>query len=582
MKVLKLSNKLFAVFFLTFILNINNLYSEEEVQDIWNIDSQEKKKAEVTDLSETYESSIYEMQTNKKNDFEIIKEENTKTKEIKLAGIYDPQENSLSLEMWSNSNGNQIKSVLKKIDEIDLSDDSREILNIVLLTNSYIPKKNITTKEFLEFKNNHLIKIGDLNLVKLYLIKNQDLKENDKLIKFFVDENLSNSQLQEACSIFDDIKNVSDDYLSKFKIYCLFNFEKRNEAQLLFDLKKELGLNDKFFENKFNYLMGYETKNIKEISEDNLLNFHLSHRTDKNFLYEPNKSTKKIIWKYLSSNNLLQKTETIDLENIDKIKLIEKATHEKNYDEKELFDLYKRFQFSIDQLINAEESYGLLPNHKGRALLYQKLLLSKNIDDQLNLLIKIKESFIQDKIENAFNSELTKALNRFNSDEISSNHSSFYNKYYQSNKNNDLNIKFNNKIIHQSKLLNYFIKEESIDKIQKETNDLLKKIKKNKKYYFTTKDFILLESLISDGIEISEKNKELYEKNEPDIPYDIQIMINNNEKALALLRLVQIIGEDELNNLGTETLYFMISTLNQINIDSIRDKIILKTLPLKV
>ena len=139
--------------------------------------------------------------------------------------------------------------------------------------------------------------------------------------------------------------------------------------------------------------MGYETKNIKEISEDNLLNFHLSHRTDKNFLYEPNKSTKKIIWKYLSSNNLLQKTETIDLENIDKIKLIEKATHENNYDEKELFDLYKRFQFSIDQLINAEESYGLLPNHKGRALLYQKLLLSKNIDDQLNLLIKIKESF---------------------------------------------------------------------------------------------------------------------------------------------------------------------------------------------
>ena len=44
MKVLKLSNKLFAVFFLTFILNINNLYSEEEAQDIWNIDSQEKRK----------------------------------------------------------------------------------------------------------------------------------------------------------------------------------------------------------------------------------------------------------------------------------------------------------------------------------------------------------------------------------------------------------------------------------------------------------------------------------------------------------------------------------------------------------
>ncbi len=582
MKILKLSNKLFTFFFLAFILNINSLYSEEEAQDIWNIDFQKKKEAEVTVSNETIENSIYEMQTNKNNDFEVIKEENTKENKIKLAGIYDPQENSLSLEMWSNSNGIQIKSVLKKIDELNLSNDSREILNIVLLTNSYIPKKNITTKEFLEFKNNYLIKLGDLNLIKLYLIKNKDLNENDKLIRFFVDENLSNSQLQNACSIFDEIKNVSNNYLSKFKIYCLFNLDKKNEAQLLFDLKKELGLNDKFFEKKFNYLMGYDAKNVKEISEENLLNFHLSHRTDKNFLYEPNKKTKKIIWKYLSSNNLLEKTETIDLENTDKIKLIEKATHDKNYDEKQLFDLYKRYQFSIDQLINAEESYSLLPNHKGRALLYQKLLLSKNIDDQINLLIKIKESFVKDKIENAFNSELTKVLNRFTVEEISSNHSSFYNKYYKSNKNNKFNVKFNNKIIHQSKLLNYFIEGETIDRIQKETNDLLKKIKKNKKYYFTTKDIILLESLVSDGIEISAKNKDLYEANEPDIPYDIQIMINNNETALALLRLVQIIGEDELDNLGTETLYFMISTLNQINLDSIRDKIILKTLPLKV
>ncbi len=582
MKTLKLSNKLFTIFFLTFFLIINSLYAEEEAQDIWNIDLKKKKETEVTVLEETSENSIYEMQTNKKKKFKIIQEENAEPKNIKLAGIYDPQENSLSLEMWSNSNGYQIKSILKNINELDLSEDSREILNIVLLTNSYIPKKNITTEEFLEFKSNYLIKIGDLNLIKSYLVKNKNLKENNKLIRFFVDENLSNSQLQEACSIFDEIKNVYDEYLSKFKIYCLFNFDKKNEAQLLFDLKKELGLDDKFFEKKFNYLMGYNAKNAKDISEQNLLNFHLSHRTNKNFKYEPGKKTKKIIWKYLSSNNLLEKTETIDLENIEKIKLIEQATHDKNYDEKQLFDLYKRFQFNIDQLINAEESFGLLPNHKGRALLYQKLLLSKNTDDQLNLLVKIKESFIQDKIDNAFNNELTKILGRFNVDEISANHTSFYKKYYKSNKSSGLNIKFNNKIIHQSKLLNYFIKGERVDKIQKETNDLLKKIKKNKKYYFTTKDIILLESLVSDGIKISEKNKNLYEINEPDIPYDIQIMINNNETALALLRLVQIIGEDKLDNLGTETLYFMISTLNQINLDSIRDKIILKTLPLKV
>ena len=55
-------------------------------------------------------------------------------------------------------------------------------------------------------------------------------------------------------------------------------------------------------------------------------------------------------------------------------------------------------------------------------------------------------------------------------------------------------IKFNNKIIHQSKLLNYFI-EKKISKIEKETNDILNGILKDKKYIITTNDEILLESL---------------------------------------------------------------------------------------
>ena len=124
--------------------------AEEEVQDIWNIDFQKKKETEVKDLNEVKENSIYNLQTSVINENEIIKEENTDSNGIKLAGIYDPNENNLSLDMWSNSNGNQIKKILKKINEIDLSQDSKEILKIVLLTNSYLPKKNITTKDFLE------------------------------------------------------------------------------------------------------------------------------------------------------------------------------------------------------------------------------------------------------------------------------------------------------------------------------------------------------------------------------------------------------------------------------------------------
>ena len=59
-------------------------------------------------------------------------------------------------------------------------------------------------------------------------------------------------------------------------------------------------------------------------------------------------------------------------------------------------------------------------------------------------------------------------------------------------------------------------------------------------------------------------------------------MINNEEKGAALLRIAEVIGQDELDRIDEDTMYFIISTLNQLNIDLIRNKILLKVLPLKV
>ena len=46
--------------------------------------------------------------------------------------------------MWSNSNGEDIFRIFNKLKKIELSNDSKEILNILFLTNSYFPEKNIT------------------------------------------------------------------------------------------------------------------------------------------------------------------------------------------------------------------------------------------------------------------------------------------------------------------------------------------------------------------------------------------------------------------------------------------------------
>ena len=104
----------------------------------------------------------------------------------------------------------------------------------------------------------------------------------------------------------------------------------------------------------------------------------------------------------------------------------------------------------------------------------------------------------------------------------------------------------------------------------------------NKKYFLSKKDIIFLESLRSDGIEIDKKYDNLYKIEPSEIPTDIQVMINNNEKGAALVRLAEVIGQDELDRIDEDTIYFIISTLNQLNIDVIRNKILLKVLPLKV
>ena len=59
-------------------------------------------------------------------------------------------------------------------------------------------------------------------------------------------------------------------------------------------------------------------------------------------------------------------------------------------------------------------------------------------------------------------------------------------------------------------------------------------------------------------------------------------MINNVDKGAALLRIAEVIGQDELDRIDEDTMYFIISTLNQLNIDLIRNRILLKVLPLKV
>ena len=586
MKILKLLNKknLSIVIFSLFSFSS---FAEDKPVDIWNIEKQETENISEENLSTeneqvVSESSVYKMQSDKNEDSIKLDQELT-SKTIKIAGLYDPQEYGLDINMWSNSDGSTIKKLFNNIDKYELSKDASEILNISLLTNAYYPNQNITEQEFLNFKTKWLIKNSNLDLIEEYLIKNQVTNLHPELMRYMVDRYLSQSDVKKSCEIFSKIKEpLEDEYLSKFNLYCLINYGKNEEAQLILDLKKELGFSDEYFENKINYLLGYIDEVNKEISENSILDFHLAHRTNPEFTFEPNKDTPKLIWKYLSSSNLLYKIQDVEISDIEKISTIEKATHDKIYSEEELFEFYKRFQFNINQLLNTKESYKSLSSIEGKALVYQRLLLTEEPKLKLELMKILKDIFKSEGIEDAFDEELRKYLKQIDEIDVPSNFTTFYNQYIKSDEIINKRIKYNNKILHQSKLVNYFNGDYAKSKIEEDLDKFLKKIKKDKEYFLSKKDIIFLEALKSDGIEISKKYENLYKVNKSEMPSDIQKMLDNKEIGAALLRVIEVIGPEKIEDIDDDTVYFIINTLNQLNTDSIRNKLLLKVLPLKV
>ena len=105
-------------------------------------------------------------------------------------------------------------------------------------------------------------------------------------------------------------------------------------------------------------------------------------------------------------------------------------------------------------------------------------------------------------------------------------------------------------------------------------------MKKDKNYSFNFKDIILLQSLRSDGIQIDEIDELSQYRFELNPEFDK--MIDNKESGMILLKLVEIIGEKELNELDSETLNFIIEIMNRIKLISLRNQLLLEILPLKV
>ena len=386
---MKLKSFNYLVGLLIIFLN-SPLLSEDKI-DIW------KNKKEVTENQKQDQQGI-EKKPNLSSGQTIQASESIQIQdglkddpdEQKVYGIYEPANFDFSLNMWSTTKAEDLRSSLKRLNKIKLSKSSNEILEIILFSFSY-PPNGMTEKEFVDLKIDWLMQNDRIDLIESFLKQNEQFDSKSKVIQYLVDKKIAGGNIKEACEKigFIDAK-IKDAYLEKFKIYCLIFKDKKSEAQLLLDLLREQKQSSKYYDDRINFLLGVTDKTSSKINEKNLLNFYLSSITIANFKYEPTKNTKPEIWKYLNAANLIKLDDATDKK---KIRELEIAASNDQLDKNTILEIYQQIPFNLNTLINAKNNYQSLDEIDARALIYQKYLLSEDIESKLEYLFLLEELF---------------------------------------------------------------------------------------------------------------------------------------------------------------------------------------------
>ena len=566
---------------LILIFFCSHLFSEEKI-DIWkNKKERPQQNLEVEERDNQGNSNSKISEPIKALDKIKIQESSTiQSEEKNVFGIYEPSSYGFNLNMWSETKAEDLRSSLKRLKKIELSKSSNEILEAILFSFSY-PPQGMTEKEFVDLKINWMIEHDRTNLIESFLIQNDQFDSKRKAVEYLVNKNIASGNIKEGCEKikFIDAK-IKDSYLEKFKIYCLVFNDKRPEAQLLLDLLREQKQSSKFYDDKINFILGVTDKTNNKINEKNLLNFYLSSVTIKDFKYEPTNKTKPEIWSYLNAANLITLEDASDKE---KLKDLEKAANNNQLDKNKIFEIYKQIPFNLNTLINAKNNFQTLNESDARALIYQKYLLSESIESRIEYLFLLEELFKKNNLANIFSKFLSDRIEEIGIENLPTKYQETAQAKIVSEEDLLLGkVKYNDKILHQSKILKYYTEGENKAKVQKDINKIFKRIGKNKKYFITAKDLALADTLIADGFSLPSSFKYDELSQQIDVPSNLLQLAENNQKAFLALKIVEIIGEDEPYQLDPETIYFVTNLLNKTNLETIRNKVLNSALPKRI
>ena len=200
---------------------------------------------------------------------------------------------------------------------------------------------------------------------------------------------------------------------------------------------------------------------------------------------------------------------------------------------------------------------------------------------KFNLALLLKDLFVKDELFSIYAEELSSILKSIDRNTIPEHYVELIDQNL--NKNLTTKVKFDNDILHRSKVIRHFLdNNEKTGRTEKDFKSVYKKIKKNKNYFISIKDIVVLESLIADGVSLPEDLDYTALSSQLTVPKNLQELASQNQIGLVMLKIVEIIGEDNIRDLDPETVYFLNKILNELNLRKIRNNILSEALTVRV
>ena len=206
-------------------------------------------------FSQVLETEKKEFSLNKKFNVSVTSLE---TPSLGSIGVSTKFNDDMNLDIWNNMSASEIVSHLNFIPDVVSSNSLQSHLIDLYLSSSNPPRGN--SDEVINFLETRLIKIRRSGQSKkLYeIIKQLPQGERWELWRLWSTEyELLIHEDKRACKLINkQIETSSDNFWQMSRIFCLLIDDKLNDAEFIFDLIKSRGFSNKNFENLFQLMNG--------------------------------------------------------------------------------------------------------------------------------------------------------------------------------------------------------------------------------------------------------------------------------------------------------------------------------------